>query len=151
MLTLCGCVTQSDVVSDSNLKCFELITNLREIEEYLDFEGIDYDSIWIPPLIDINALRSSLKTHLLKNPAQPDEFWLQDDFILQHLQEYCIEYSGFVRGGKNFIVSNIVLYHPWWLADNRFSIICDGGCWVLSVVFDAKDMSVIRFACHPEA
>lgn len=134
--------------------CLEVITDPESIHEYLQFESVSYDDSWVPREKDVQGLRHSLQQYLQNNHETASNVWLDRDFILFHIDEYCIEYSGFIENGTRYIIANMMLDMECqtWLRDNRFTTVYDGGCWFVCVIFfHADDHSVTSMKCHPEA
>jgi hypothetical protein len=129
------------------------IESPKEVKHFLEFEGIDYDDIWIPNQDDICGLCSSLSKYLSEAPQVTTETWVDRDFLLSNISKYRMEYSGFIKNGVRYIICNMLLYDfaERDTAKEQFTIIMDGGCGVVRVIFKASDKSVVRIDCNGAA
>jgi hypothetical protein len=77
--------------------------------------------------------------------------------LLTDFHGYERQYSGFIRGGVQYIVcclysfshgSSYVSVGP---SEDRFPLVMDGGCGIVIVVFEADSKTVVHVHCHGRA
>jgi len=152
-ISLLGCTPPKpnmDGFEHNTFACNVIIESPKATKHFLEFEGIVYDEIWIPNQDDICELRSSLRKYLGEAPQVTTETWVNRDFLLSNISKYKMEYSGFIRKGVRYIICNMILYSGGekGAAKEQFTIILDGGCGVVRVIFKASDKSVVRIDCN---
>ena len=127
-----------------------VVTDSKNTRDFLRFEGIDFDQVWIPQKSYLEGVDSALKTYLESNTTIKTETWVDREYVLSHLHQYNREYSGFVKSGTKYIVCNMILFANVCRKppDNKFTIILDGGCGILRVVFEAKSKTVVHIDCN---
>lgn len=125
-----------------------IITNLKHIRRFLRSEMIDFDQIWIPEKQDIEELNSALKTCLDKEKPVVPKTWFNRDYILDNINRYNREYTGFFKNGTEYIICNMSLTNDREPQDNTFTSVYDGGCSFVRVVFEAKTKKVILINCN---
>lgn len=130
-----------------------IIESPKATKYFLEFEGIEYDEIWIPSQDDICRLRSSLKKYLDEIPKVTTGTWVDREFLLSNISKYKMEYSGFVRRRVRYIVCNMILFDGGVRGSGKeqFTIILDGGCGIVRVIFKASDKSIVRIDCNGDA
>jgi hypothetical protein len=127
-----------------------VVSNSKNTGDFLRFEGIDFDQVWIPQKSDLEGIYSALKTYLESNTTIKTKTCMDREYVLAHLPQYNREYSGFVKSGTRYIVCNMILLADVCRkpSDNEFTIILDGGCGIVRVVFEAKSKTVVHIDCN---
>jgi ankyrin repeat protein len=129
-----------------------IITDPQEVRRFLHFETTrDIDDVWIPQESDLAGLEESLKAYLEEDVPRRTQTWFDRAYVLASLRRYDREYSGFVRNGTKYIICQ--MHRGLDLPIDRtprnsFTPICDGGCSVVRVVFDAQSRSVVGIDCN---
>ncbi len=134
-----------------------IITDPEATQGFLMFNGINFDEVWIPEETDIEDISSVLKEHLESD--EPDVDSWACEYILENISLYDREYSGFVLDDSKYIICQMVFFTIFWDPCNpedeelpdSFSIIFDGGCAVVTVVFDVENKTVVSIVCNGEA
>ncbi len=130
-----------------------IVKDIKAVKQFMEFEGIDFDEIWIPKKENIKGLQYSLRNYLNETTKISTWTWIDREYILSNISRYNLEYSGFIKDGTQYIICNMVLFSEHLNKGNieRFSIIMDGGCGVVRVIFALKSKSVVRIDCNGEA
>lgn len=134
-----------------------IIANPQKVRQFLSFEGIHYDEAWIPEQTDLNGLDGSLRS-FLTGEASAQVYGRE--YVLSNLRRYCREYSGFEHRGSRYIICNMFLF--WGMGTSyvsdyggpsggEFTIIYDGGCGVVRVIFDVRTRTIVSIDCNGEA
>jgi len=139
-----------------------IVTNRQKVRQFLSWEGIHYDEAWIPQTADLDGLEASLRSYLSGQMGKTSMTGppMDSGFVLANLRRYNREYSGFYRGGSRYIFCNMFLF--WGIGTSyvseyggpsggEFTIIYDGGCGVVRVIFDAQTKTVVNIDCNGEA
>jgi hypothetical protein len=138
---------QNSVVSDQNNI---IIKNPEAVKNFLRYAEIKYDKIWIPIEFDVSKLKIVLKGYLKKNAKAKTRTSTDNDYILGKLDKYTVEYSGYIKNGKKFIIFNMIGFK----SDSNgkeFTLIKDGGCDIVRGIFDTKNNNVISIECNGRA
>ncbi|MCX5634455.1 MAG: hypothetical protein NTW55_01240 [Planctomycetota bacterium] len=138
---------QNSVVIDPN---YIIISNPEAVKNFLDTERIKYDEIWIPIEFDVSKLKIVLKEYLEKNSKGKTKTSTDNDYILGKLDKYKVEYSGYIKNSKKFIIFNMIGFESN-LNGKEFTMILDGGCDVVRVIFDTENNNVISIECNGQA
>ncbi len=150
-INLAGCSSANNPHTEYRPYCI-IIENAQAIKWFIEFEGANFDSIWIPTHDDIEGLQQYLKSYLEKNSTIKVRTWLNREYILNNLSEYNLEYSGYVKDGKKFIICNMVYGYIGINRDksatDEFTYFLDGGCSIVRVIFDAETKSVVSIDCN---
>ena len=133
-----------------------IITDPEATRDFLVFEGIDFDHVWIPEEADLEGLDSILKALLESDEPIQENTWLDRENILDNLPRYDKEYSGFILNDSKYVICQMIcwsgLQGSCYIAEydpgNIFTIIFDGGCGVVRVIFDAKSKAVVSIDCN---
>ena len=138
-----------------------IITEPQAVREFLRFEGMECDDVWIPEKQDLNGLDSALKIYLRENVALRTHTWIDREYVLSNLRLYNREYSGFTLDGTRYILCSMHCFGgnnmyvaeapPRELYGKQFTIIFDGGSSVVRVIFDFQSKTVVRIDCNGEA
>jgi ankyrin repeat protein len=131
-----------------------IITEAQGLRQFLWFEGMDFEDVWIPTPADLKGLDVALGTFLEGNRVIRTRTHFEREYVLAHLRRYDREYGGFVKDGRRCIVCQMHLMGGNMVRSRRkkgFSMICDGGCGVVRIVFDAATKAVIEIDCNGEA
>jgi len=144
--------TEPILLPDSNEQALSLIvTDGLEIRRKLEVESIDYDSLWFPTASDIDGLRPALRRWLTGEAPRIKGVYLDEDYILNHFDEYDRQYAGFVKDDTRYILCNMVQDSTDPASrspNNRFSGMFDGGCAWVVVVFEARTRQVVWHRCN---
>ncbi|MHC4354795.1 MAG: hypothetical protein ACYS0H_19005, partial [Planctomycetota bacterium] len=68
-------------------------------------------------------------------------------YILLNLRRYNREYSGFIKGGKKYVICNMIIFDesfPLKPLGNQFRRFFDIGCNVVKIVFDVNGKAIER-------
>jgi hypothetical protein len=150
-----GTITDCDPI-DYDGPYSVIITDPEATREFLMFEGIDFDHVWIPEEADLEGLDSILKAYL--DPDMPFQVntWTDKEYVFDNFLLYDKEYSGFILNDSKYVICQMIcrsgLQGSFAVAEYEpgiiFTIICDGGCGVVRVIFDAKSKAVISISCN---
>jgi hypothetical protein len=129
-----------------------LITNEEYVKIFLNGEKIKFDEVWIPAEINISEYKDALKEYLQNADANAprDSNLVNSKFILKNFNKYRVEYSGFIKDGRKFLICQMLIYRPEEF-NNHFTFIMDGGCGVVRTVIDFENKKIIKLRCHGEA
>jgi len=137
------------ILSEDESKPYSIIiTNLKNIRQFLKSEMIDFDQIWIPDKGDLEDLIPALKTCLEDKTPVPTKPWFESGYVLKHLDGYDREYAGFLKDGATYIICNLSLGTNWDPKRNVFTSVFDGGCNFVRVVFEQNTKKVILINCN---
>ena len=144
-----GTMTDCDPI-DYNGPYSVIISDPKATQEFLIFDRVEFDQVWIPEEADLEGLDSTLEALLESDKPIQENIWLDREYILDNFSLYDREYSGFILDDSKYIICQMIL---WGIErdeepPDRFSFICDGGCGVVRVIFDAKSKAVIGIGCH---
>ncbi len=150
-----GTITNCDPVDYDGPYCV-IISDQEAIRQFLLFEGIDFNEIWIPQESDIENLDSILRTYLNSDESAQANTWIGREYILDNFPRYDREYSGFILNDSKYIICQMILWSGFqgscFIAEyepgSKFTIIYDGGCGVVRVIFDAESKTVISISCN---
>lgn len=115
---------------------------------------MEFDEIWIPEQVDFRGLESSLKEYLAADMSSPTVTGIAPRSLLADFNGYDRQYSGFVRNGVQYIVcclysfsegSSYVYAGP---SEERFPLVLEGGCGIVTVVFEADSKTLVHIHCH---
>jgi hypothetical protein len=150
-----GTITDCDPI-DYDGPYSVIITDLEATREFLMFEGIDFGQVLIPEEADLEGLDSILKAYL--DPDMPVQVntWIDNEYILDNFHLYEKEYSGFILNDSKYIICQMIFWSGFqgscFIAEydpgSKFTIIFDGGCGVVRVIFDANSKAVISISCN---
>ena len=123
----------------------EIIKNEQSVKEFLNFEGIAFDDVWIPEKSDLVGIDKVLEDYLKNKIELVEDDWqcTQYEEIKENIGKYNKQYSGFNVDHKKLLICNMYLYgsSP---TDKKFVIILDGGCSVVRFIYDIEKKKVIR-------
>lgn len=134
-----------------------VVTSAEATAQFLNYEGIDFDQVWIPETVDFDGLKSALAARLDGEGPMPARWWVDREHILAYLNQYSREYSGFIRDNRKYIICNMILLsgaQGSFFVPGRgetgteFTIIMDGGCGIVRVIFDAETKQIIAIECN---
>lgn len=128
-----------------------IITKTQGLREFLWFQGMDFEDVWVPTETDIEGLDAALRAFLQENRDIRARTHFHRESVLADLRRYNREYSGFVKDGTRYIACQMVSLTGDFSrepSDDQFSMICDGGCGVVKIVFDAETKTVIEIDCN---
>ncbi|MDI6447531.1 ankyrin repeat domain-containing protein [Anaerobaca lacustris] len=127
-----------------------IITEAQGLRQFLWFEGIDFEDVWVPTPADLNGLDAALRSFLQANRNIRARTYFHREYVLAHLRRYNREYSGFIKDGTRRIICQMHLMGDFSreASDSGFTIIFDGCCAVVRVVFDAMTGTVIEIDCN---
>jgi hypothetical protein len=133
-----------------------IISDPVATRQFLIFEGIDFDQIWIPEGTDLEDLDSILKTCLTSEKPIQTSTWLDSEYILDNFSRYDREYSGFILNDSKYIICQMILWSGFqgscFIAEYepgiKFTIIFDGGCGVVRVIFNVESNTVVSISCN---
>jgi hypothetical protein len=153
----CGTITNCYPVDYSGPYSV-IITDQEATRQFLVFEGIDFDQVWIPEQTDLEDLESILRTYLDSDSPIQAQTWIDHEYILANLPRYDREYSGFILDDSKYIICNMVFLSVFkescYIAEyedppgSRFTIIFDGGCGAVRVIFDAESKAIVSMDCN---
>lgn len=150
-LLMMGCTSQ-DPQNKLPRNYTVIITNPESTKTFLEFEGIAYDTIWIPNKKQIEDLHNSLVNYLNVTHDIPAKTWVSREYIINHLSDYCLEYSGFIYNDTQYIICNMLFFKPSELiGNNQFTTVFDGGCGIVRVIFEAQSKKIVSIDCNGEA
>ncbi|UCF16699.1 MAG: ankyrin repeat domain-containing protein, partial [Phycisphaerales bacterium] len=130
-----------------------IVSEPQTVREFLRFEGLEFEDVWIPDKDDLEGLEAALKTFLENNTSIRSRTWVDREFVLAKLRLYNREYSGFLRDESKYIICQL---HLCWFPSHgppveRFSIIFDGGSSIVRVIFEAESKEIVHIDCNGEA
>ncbi|MBN2133227.1 MAG: ankyrin repeat domain-containing protein [Sedimentisphaerales bacterium] len=134
-----------------------IVEDRQKIRRFLRFEGIEYDEAWIPKPADIEGLDDVLRTCLEHDVDFVERTWVDSVQLLANFRCYDREYGGFLEGGSRYIICNMIFFGglegsafiPGSDAPGSdFTIVYDGGCGVVRVVFDVEKKTVVMIQCN---
>lgn len=127
-----------------------IITGGQGLRRLLWFEGIDFEDVWVPSPADLEGLDAAVRSFLQANRRIQTETYFHREDVLAHLRRYNREYSGFVDNGVRRIICQMHLAGDFSAgpSNDRFTIIFDGCCAVVRIVFDAATKTVIEVDCN---
>jgi len=131
-----------------------IVEDQQKIRRFLRFEGIEYDEAWIPKPADIEGLDEILQARLEQNMGPG--MWASSS-VRANLRRYDREYGGFLEDGSRYIICNMIFFGglegsafiPGYDAPGSdFTIVYDGGCGAVRVVFDVEKKTVVMIQCN---
>ena len=135
-----------------------IVNDPEATRRFLKFEGIRFNHVWIPEETDLEGLEAIIETYLDRDIPIDTDTWIDSEYVLSNLRRYNREYSGFIRGGAKYIICSMILSSGsqgfFSVAEHErpagktFTIIMDGGCSVVRVIFDANSKSVVSIECN---
>ena len=135
------------MVSEPNEQPYSvIITDLISISGYLRTNVEKFDRIWILEKKDIEGFKTILKSFFeeeLKN--KKEDYAL--NYIFDNLDRYNNEYAGFIIDGDKYIICNMVLQIGKNPKGNYFTFMYDGGCSLVSIIYEVKSKNVIQVKC----
>ncbi len=155
-----GTITGCDPVAHDGP--YSVVVNDPEAtRRFLKYEGISFGQVWAPQKADLEGLETALEEYLDRDTPISTQSWIDHEYIAANLRRYNREYSGFTRARAKFIICSMNLSSgsggSSFVAEHEqphgktFTIIMDGGCSVVRVVFDAKTKTVVSIECNGEA
>lgn len=130
-----------------------VISDPEATRRFLKREGMTFDDIWVPTDEDLQGLDAALQGYLKHGTPIPARTRMDREYVLTCFRRYNREYSGFTRHGTKYIVCLMHLYNDRHPAQPRkeFTVIFDGGCEIVRVVYDAKTKAVVSVECNGRA
>jgi len=154
-----GTITDCDPVAHDGPYSV-IVTDPEAVQRFLKFEGIRFDQVWVPEKGDLEGLETVLEMYLDRDTTIPTRTWIDHEYVAANLRRYNREYSGFIRGGAKYIICSMILSSgsqgSFYVAEHKqprgktFTIIMDGGCMVVRVIFDAKSKTIVSIECNGE-
>ncbi|UCG58094.1 MAG: hypothetical protein JSU70_01040, partial [Phycisphaerales bacterium] len=136
-----------------------IVRDPNATRDFLRFAGIQFNQVWIPEETDIEGLDSVLWTYLDSDSTYAHTF-IDRDHILANLPRYDREYSGFILDDSKYIICSMIAWSGiqggCYVAKYEeppgtiFTLIADGGCGVVTVIFDAESKTVVGIECNGE-
>jgi hypothetical protein len=125
-----------------------IIPNARALRQVLDCN--EFDGAWVPEEADLEGLPSVLKRYLREACVGGPQTHNAPEHVLANLRRYHRENAGFVRDDVRYIACNMVITDSYDATTDRdhFTWFLDAWWRWTTVVFDARDRSVIRIECH---
>jgi hypothetical protein len=137
-----------------------IITDPEATQRFLKFQAIEFGQVWAPEKADLEGLETALEKYLDRDVPISTQGWIDHEYIAANLRRYNREYSGFIRAGAKLIICSMNLSSgsrgSFFVAEHEqpprktFTIIMDGGCTVVQVIFDAKTKTVVSIECNGE-
>ena len=128
-----------------------IITNPGETAQFLWWNGIDFDRVWIPDDEDVGWTISVLRVALNAPAELPAPGWFRPEYVRAHLHQYNRQYSGFTRNGRKHLIANMYISDtpkgekaPF----NGFARIYDGGGIAVRGVFDVETRTLTYIECN---
>jgi len=133
-----------------------IIIDPEATQEFLMFEGIDFDQVWIPEEADREGLDFALEAFLESEKSDQENTWLDTEYILDNLPRYDKEHSGFILDNSKYIICQMIYrsgiqgscYVAEYEPGSKFTRIFDGGCGIVRVILDADSKAVINISCN---
>jgi hypothetical protein len=106
--------------------------------------------VWVPTPADLDGLDAALRSFLQANRNIRARTYFHREYVLAHLRRYNREYSGFIKDGTRRIICQMhladgIARQP---SEDKFTVIFDGCCAVVRVVFDAMTGTIIEIDCN---
>ncbi|MCU0916990.1 MAG: ankyrin repeat domain-containing protein [Planctomycetes bacterium] len=137
----------NDLALGSTSRCI-LVEDARQTWFFLQREMVEFDDIWIPEQVDFAGFEASLKQYLAQNTQGPGGAWLDSRGILASFNDYVRRYSGFIEDDARYVLCCLDGFDDLAHLDQGLPWVCDGGCGIVVVVFDALTKRVVHIHCH---
>lgn len=148
VVTLLGGDADDPALADNGAYTI-IVTDQANTRRFLRWEGVLFEETWIPTTADIEGLAQTLNQYLRDLADSGAETSIRPDYIRVYSRLYSRQYSGFTRDDRPYIICCMVLFGGFDdEPPDSFSLICDGGCSIVVVVFDAETGAVVHVSCH---
>jgi hypothetical protein len=143
--------TLTDLVTQAAKPYTIIVNDPHEIWPCLASYSITgIDELWTPLETDIQDIRNIMRRCLRqKSPVgAPPHF--DYDFVFSHLDLYCCECAGLIRGGRPFIFCNLSLLVDSFQEppDDQFICAADGGGYFVRMLVDLGSQTVVWADCN---
>ncbi len=133
-----------------------IVTDLVEIRQFLPFETMDFDDVWIPEPQNLDGLESSLRNYLYAQISASPDIHTKNEYkyILTNIQQYNLEYTGFTKDGTKYIFCNMTMFNLSFNnkpSGNSFTMFLDGGTNFIRVIYECKSKKVIMIEWNGDA
>jgi hypothetical protein len=143
IFTILSCAISKNEYLRKLNKTNEIIADKKNISEYLKYEGITHDSVWVLEKEQMD----SISTFIVQSIETNNNYI---EFIKQNIRYYKKEYAGFYLENTKYVIVNMVLTNESNVS-NQFTIIMDGGCSIVRLIINLKDKTIIKIECNGEA
>jgi hypothetical protein len=147
-----GTITNCEPIADCGPRT-TILTDPDAIRQYLKWAGEAWDGTWILESKDVDGLEETLRIRLEDDTPIPTRLGIDREYVLTHFRQYNRAYGGFIRSGTKYIICQMLLYHEiLGLARHEgFAFILDGGCSIVTIVFNARTKAIVSVTCNGEA
>jgi hypothetical protein len=144
-----GTITNCDPIGNKG-PYTTIISDPEATRRFLKWESMTFDDIWIPADVDLQGLDETLREYLRHGTPIPARTRMDREYVLTCFRRYNREYSGFTRHGTKYIVCLMHLYNDRHPEPPRkeFTVIFDGGCGIVRVIYDARTKAVVSVKCN---
>ncbi|MCP4259990.1 MAG: hypothetical protein GY774_21120 [Planctomycetes bacterium] len=129
-----------------------IIKDEQSVKEFLRFEGVVFEDVWIPEKSDLVEIDEALEDYLKNKIKLFENDWQRTLYqgIKEEIEQYNKQYSGFNFERKRLLICNMYLYGtpP---NDKEFVIILDGGCSVVRFIYDVENKRILSLRCNGPA
>jgi hypothetical protein len=146
LLTIVSCsstkIANKDDLSYSNYK---IINSKKNIEEFLTWYSIPFDSIWIVTHDDVINANKIIKKALIDSNGI-----YKYDCLKKRYKEYNKEIAGYYKNGNSYIIAYFIVSDNSRSGD-KFTIILDGLCGVIRIIINQDNDIIDLFKCNGRA
>jgi hypothetical protein len=140
-LSILSCASTKGTASTKNNNSNEIITNTGNISEFLRYEGIKQDSVWVLRKDQLDSILAIVYQYFETNKNA------ESPFIKSNFLNYKKEFGGFYSEGIAYVVVNMVIADES-KNNNTFTIIDDGGCWVVMIIINFNNKTILKTKCN---
>jgi hypothetical protein len=109
---------------------------------------------WDPPVIDRLVFEKQVGVYLKSKEDTKfldyvgKETKISCDEIIENISKYIIEYAGIIKEGKKVIYINMIRDDINFSDGKSFTLIMDGGCSVVSIIYNPFKNELMSLFCN---
>jgi hypothetical protein len=109
---------------------------------------------WDPPVIDRSVFEKQVGVYLKNNEDTGFLDYAGQDtkmsckYIIENISKYNIEYAGIIKGGKKLIYIHMIRSDINYSDGKSFTIIMDGGCSAVTIMYNPFTNEVLSLFCN---